>query len=675
MSKPKCGACGKPEKTCKGNCQKSSVNKKYHQRPRKAAKKTVLDTCSTGVDFDDRGHFEDDMLEPMNNKGKLPEGYKSMQTCVRHSFNTPVCGGDPVTISVDTTRDLFFGSFVFAEGLGFFKVDSWTNCTVTISQPEDCCAYNAEKYELTEGQLVQCDTCFAIGLPPKQSLVIESQGGSDGTMLCADFIIPEIDSDLENPLTCTPIKVTSVGDFIPGDEIAIAGYSYVVYDIPDQETLCIKNLGDGGVPLDLVKALNDDCEKITPVVRVKPRSACEDPISVRSGKLIVCRNGFFYRLEGTQTGQIVQWDNDLGCWVIKPFPEIIAEPLPDPDPSPDPDPDPVDPPIQIIPDFFDTNCCPPCFTMNCCVTLDPLNTNGYIINISDVQTLLESCYYPAWFPLCVESYEDDGLGGKVKRKWTISDPILDGEDNLGNQPISGTVRLTPNFTVAESEILPDNLEFCVCNWPCILECLADIATGDCCIPQAAQLPRVFGATCLPEQAITSDEDFGEATYYGDDTRRYRGPVTLDTFTITNDSACTKKYSISMQIFDQHNVSDGNVQFYHDYELDLVGTGGTAINFENPRVTIHYGGRRNGWSSTAPVPLPNGFLGGADNNSQTTIARETRHLNGCFMLAPGQSISPSLYHRAVYVSREVNEPIVGSDAFEVGWVYDITCEIV
>lgn len=202
------------------------------------------------------------------------------------------------------------GAVLYSLGIGYLHVSAIpSECEIEVTNHGEACNIK------TPGEPVAAGTKLQIGIPPCGS-------GSNGEplptiCLTTDFFVPEYcASPSETGACCRNVGVTSVAGLAVGDRLALGTREFRLAEIVSATVIRICNDGAGGLPGAVVYAM-DDCFEI-----IGGSNICERQ-TVDGGLPIVCRDGQQVPVAGSYDGQILQWDNSLGRFVL-----VAAPPLP-----------------------------------------------------------------------------------------------------------------------------------------------------------------------------------------------------------------------------------------------------------------------------------------------------------------------------------------------------------
>lgn len=210
-------------------------------------------------------------------------------------FNMPVVDED-LELQFEDVVTLLPGGILWNPNVGYLHIKSFdeeTHTAVVVNKNE-----NANK---AIGAAVLSGELFNVGIPNIQDSSA-TVTPTDGTYLLADFICPAIGKT-------QTISITDKRLIEPQSVITIAGNKYLVTDILDNNTIVIKNTGEGGKPGEIIKFDPFNCKKPSVPVLLYSKDPCEAE-SVEAGNLVVCTNTGLATLKGTHEGQLLIWKGD-----------------------------------------------------------------------------------------------------------------------------------------------------------------------------------------------------------------------------------------------------------------------------------------------------------------------------------------------------------------------------
>ena len=206
---------------------------------------------------------------------------------VANSWNVPSCGGSAV-LYVAGIKAIAIGSYVWADGYGYFEVVSFNAESQQITVQNNCTEGNAP-----EGTQVPACTEFTVVGPPLEAGA-ESQP--------ALFPYVAIDFTAPNVSTCLLITVTTVNGLVVGKTVQIGSGTYRVNSIPDGTHIEICNDGAGITPGTAVIAQNEANQYQYPIILIDT-NPCTNP-TVTSGSILVCKDDVAQPLTGPTEGAV-----------------------------------------------------------------------------------------------------------------------------------------------------------------------------------------------------------------------------------------------------------------------------------------------------------------------------------------------------------------------------------
>lgn len=208
-----------------------------------------------------------------------------------------------VTFHVDSADRVAFGSVLWLTGAGYLHVTSFDFSAQTITAKNNGEACNT----FEGGEAVTACSDFVVTAP---ACLVDHAPLPNTPYLAADFIDPG------NGL-CQAASVTNVVGLTVNDTIFLAGYSYRLGNIYDNQTVQLCNDGDGaslGTTINWDE--NNDGIEDKPLIKTASENPCSR-VGVQAGQILACSSGVAHPLQGTIEGQIPVWNVDTGRFILK----------------------------------------------------------------------------------------------------------------------------------------------------------------------------------------------------------------------------------------------------------------------------------------------------------------------------------------------------------------------
>ena len=208
----------------------------------------------------------------------------------------PACGAS-VRMVFSHVQSIGIGSWLWAQGIGFLEVVSFNPYTGEIELrnicPEGC-------DQAAAGTPIPACTLFTISAP---QCGVSSGGSSDCPKLAADMVSPANGG-------CVEIAVTEVTGLVVGKNVAITSGEYRVDAILSPTLIRVCNDG-AGLPQGTIIFAEDGNGNLIICIILIDTNPCTFP-EVLEGRPLVCLNGFAQPIVGTESGQILVYDDGTG---------------------------------------------------------------------------------------------------------------------------------------------------------------------------------------------------------------------------------------------------------------------------------------------------------------------------------------------------------------------------
>lgn len=351
---------------------------------------------------------------------------------VANSFNIPACGSATI-LSVPGAKNILVGGFLWNPTVGYLRVLSYDANTGQVTAQNDCQTGNA-----AVGTQIPACTLFIPTPPPSSG---SGGGGITGPYLALDFLAP---ADGQ----CINISVTTAAGVTVGKNISIAGGTYRISAVIDDETITICNDGAGITANTPVLARNSSGDLQYPLILIDDNPCTRT--AVDSGEMLVCHGGVISPLYGLLDGQIPVLDLASGEVIFKSLgiPVVDCTAL-----TAQLTLDPLNPPgTSYLAIVTDTSF----FTVSDLVVIGGVQftvtsiENAINMHVQPVVDPVDPVTYPVGASICAASC-CERLG--VLEEQVYNNTVLSGADWLGvrGASISGAADIAGDLSVGESQ--------------------------------------------------------------------------------------------------------------------------------------------------------------------------------------------------------------------------------
>jgi len=245
-------------------------------------------------------YYASSPLCPENNKQVVTVMKRSSVLKSLSAFAMPACGAS-LRVVFDNVCDVPIGAWIWAQGIGFLEILTFNPYTGEIEVrnpcPEGC-------DQAPAGTPIPACTIFVVTAP---LCVPAINSGLDCVRLTADFTAPPVVPAIGS---CILISVSSVTGLVVGKNVAITTGIYRIDAINSATSITICNDGAGLPPGTPVIAQDGAGNFIVCVILIDT-NPCTFP-DILEGKPLACLNGIAQPLVGTESGQILVYDDTSG---------------------------------------------------------------------------------------------------------------------------------------------------------------------------------------------------------------------------------------------------------------------------------------------------------------------------------------------------------------------------